>query len=586
MTNIRAHSLTVGLTTALLMAAMGSCQPSKTGPLDPVDGGDAQRNECSGGGDCRGQCDPLIGCDCSGANGRTAGDGCAVWEDNLGADNLASLQRFALSQAVSVVTGSFGVPQTLQDESYVPLTVGTVHYGWSFLTGLEVMVRVHPDLVERLPESPQWVVAFSQHHPNTWEHDERHVWGNAVVVVPQQEAAAFPEAMGYRTEPTSKVAVVRITGQDEYRTTFEVIDALQGTFPTTFCDNWYASWELPYPEVSGDDWIASVFGLTEYPDGVVLGSVYDFRPASPEQLSLVKDALADSTPLYDKEQLRAERDGLLAGIRFHHSPWIFSSVVSGLAGECCTGAGGTFVQHDVSEVLRGEAPPTRFVTGGHGYYGEEDCGDPFLHGLSAIVDPSDLMKSPFDCLEYPDMDSWDANAPQITSGVTVRTPNTAQNRAQVEGWLAASAPLYQLYPPDAEVPDEALKQDFQNAPWSHPIEAVKAFVMATHIVLLQVDEVAYNVQQGAHEVIFSTTFSTHEYDHLVRYSIKLAFRCGDPRLLEVGSRWIGGLVLVDPWMFNPDEQPILDRSFLIPGTLVPEEQMSGQLESDLAYYLN
>ena len=431
------------------------------------------------------------------------------------------------------------------------------------------------------------MVAFSQHHPSTWEQDERPAWGNVLALVPETEIDAFNEVIGYRTEAASMVAVVRIVDQDEYRTTFEVVDALAGTFPATFQDNWYASWALPYPGVSEEElWIVSVFGLTEYPDDVILGTVHDLRSATPAQLSAVKAVLAAPSPLYDREQLRTTRDELLAGIRFHHSPWVVSSVVSGLAMECCTGAGGTFIQHDISETLGGADTPPRFVTGGHGYYGEEDCGDPFLHGLSDLVDPSEHMEAPFDCLEYPAMDSWDAYGPPIGSVVTARLQTTAASRAKVEGWLAASTPLYHLCPPKAEVPGQSLEQNPQNAPWSLPKDAAEAFMTATHIVLLEIDEVTYNDELASYEVIFSTTFSTHEYDHLQRYAVKLAFRCGDPRLLEPASRWIGGLVLVDPWYFGSEEGPDLSRSFLIPGALVPESEMSAQLESDLAYYLN
>jgi len=410
-----------------------------------------------------------------------------------------------------------------------------------------------------------------------------------MALVPEAEAAAYSQSTGYRVEPTTMVAVVRIAEQDEYRTTFEVVDALRGTFPATFMDNWYASWNLPYPGVpEGEEetWLASVFGLTEYPDGVILGSIYDFRPATPENVSAISAALAAPHSAYDKDQLRAMRENLHAGLRFHYSPWVVSSLVSGLAMECCTGAGGTFVEHEIAQFLRGESAQSGFVTGGHGYYGGEDCGDPFLHGLNGLVDPYEFMETPFDCLEYPAMDSWDANGPHISSGVAVRLPTTPANRVMVDGWLEASPPLYQLFQPDEEVPEEALVQDSVNAPWSQPMDAAEAFLAATHIMLFQIEEVTLDDELEAHRVIFSTTFSTHEFDHLERHFIKLSFRCGDPRLLQPGSRWIGGFVLLDSWSFSPGEVPDLTRSVLIPGALVPEAEMNGQLESDLSNYLN
>jgi len=582
----------VGLLVVLLAWAVGGCQVRETVVPVCLDGTDVRPGGCEPRHDCFAPHDQQPGCECGRADvclpDEVAADFCAAWDVDLDETNLASLRRFALSQALAVVTGSFGEPRVLQGDSYVPLSVEEVHYGWSFLVGLEVMVRVHPELIDGLQESPRWVVGLTQSHPSDWEQDQRPVWGNVLTLLPQADAGPFADVIGYRTEPAPMVAVVRIVAQDEYRTTFEVVDALAGTFPPTFQDNWYASWDLPYPGFQEEDetWIVSVLGLTEYPDDVIVGSVYDIRLATPEHLSVVNAALTASSPLVEREHLLAVREEIHTGIRFHHAPWVVSSVVSGLAMECCTGAGGTFVQHEISETLLGSDTPPRFVTGGHGYYGDEDCGDAFLQGLETMVDPSEHMETPFDCLEYPAGDSWDANAPNISSGVSVRLPATAADRPKVEAWLAASAPLYQLYPPQAEVPEQALEQDPANAPWSLPMDAVEAFVTATHIALLEIEEVTYDEALDVYEVVFSTTFSIHEYDHLERHSIKLAFRCGDPRLLEVGSRWIGGLVLVDPWYFGAEEGPALERSFLIPGALVPEAEMNSQLESILAYYLN
>ncbi len=535
--------------------------------------------------------EPRAPCDCPGSGDcapELVSDGfCPLWNADLAAANRSSLRRFALSRAQAVVTGTFGSPRSLQEDSYVPMTIQTVHYVWSFLEGLEVMVRIHPERIEALPDSQSWVVALTQSHPNDWEQDPRPVWGNVLTLLPEADAGPFMEVMGYRVEPQHMVAVVRVAAQDEYRTRFEVVNALSGTFPASFEDNWYASWNLPYPAVSEDEqWIVSVLGLTEYPDDLVIGSVLDIRAATPAELGTVGAALLAPGLRIDRDALIEKRDRIRVGIRFHHAPWVTSSLVSGMAGECCTGAGGTFIQHDVFEALRGEELPPRFITGGHGYYGDEDCGDAFLHGLESLVDPAEHMWAPFDCLEYPLRDSWDAAGPAISSSVSVRLPGTTETRERVEGWLSASAPLYQLYPLDTEVPIEALEQDPMNAPWSLPMDAAEAFLVATHIVLLQIEEVEYDEALDAQRVRFSTTFSIHEYDHLERHDIELIFRCGDPRLLEVGAGWIGGLVMVDPVSYGADQEPVLHRSFLVPGALVPESELNSQLESTLATDLN
>jgi hypothetical protein len=84
----------------------------------------------------------------------------------------------------------------------------------------------------------------------------------------------------------------------------------------------------------------------------------------------------------------------------------------------------------------------------------------------------------------------------------------------------------------------------------------------------------------------SSTFSLAEYEHLARHTFELAFRCGDPRLTQVGIRWVGGLVTLEPYGDDPSGKPNLASAFLIPGALVPEGEVGGQLESYLAQLLN
>ena len=263
-----------------------------------------------------------------------------------------------------------------------------------------------------------------------------------------------------------------------------------------------------------------------------------------------------------------------------------SSVVVGLAEECCTGAGGTYVDNEVTGVLQGAAAGSRFITGGHAYYGDEECGDAFVLGLDELVDPTEVAPEGFDCLAPPTASSWDPFGAAVVSPVNVGLPLTDANRQAVESWVAASEPLYQLYDLKADVPPEAVVQDPADMPWSVPVDAVEAFLMATHIVLFTVKEATYDPAADLHRVIVSTTFSIYEYEHLVKYDAALVFRCGDPRLLLPGSRWIGPLVLLDSWSYDPAAGPALEQAFLIPGVLLPESVMSSQLESDLSYYLN
>lgn len=534
------------------------------------------------------KCDLLESCDCETPRGPDCsaepGDFCAMWEEDLAQSNLESLRRFALFVATSVVEGEFGQTAKFQGDHYASLTVDKVHYGWSFLAGMTVWVRVPEQILDSLGKSAQWTVSLSSSHPSQWEQDADPAWSNAIAVIPEEETAGLSDLVTYRSHDTTHVAVVRIVEQDEYRTTFEVLDALKGTFPEKFSDNWYHSWNLPYPPVSDNEWVASVYGLTEYPEGQVVGSVYDFRPATPEKLALVKSVLAHPQVEFDSAQLQTARQRLHVGLRFHYSPTVLTSVITGRAEECCTGAGGTFIQHEITETLKGETDLSWFITGGHAYYGPEECGDRFVQGLGTLLDPSGIVDELFDCLEYPYADSWDAWGEPISSPLSVQLPASEENLADVASWLSSSPPLYQLHAPNADLGDSIPPQDAENALWSHPLDAATAFLYATHIAVFTIEQVTHSASLDAWEVLISTTFSVHEYDHLEVFFAKLAFRCGDARLLEEGARWIAPFVLDSSWSFASEKEPNYSRILMLPGVLIPEAQISDQLESKLSYF--
>lgn len=549
------------------------------------------------------ECPDAAPCECPGLDATPIGDAaedatpdlCAAQAADLDSANLvASLRRFALHRGVAVLEGTFGAVTEAQVGAVAPFTVTKVHRGWRFLEGVTAAVEVPDGFEPASAPGSAWVVAMSQSRPIPWDHADLPWWGTVLTLVPAIEAGAFADVTGYHADDAPLVAVVRVAAQDPYRTTFEVVDALKGTFPPTFADNWLAEWGLPYPAPDAQAlYVASVYGLTHYPaEDLWLGSVLDFRRADAGVIAEVKAAIARPALPFDRDALRATRDEILTGFRFYRSATVVASQVTGFAGECCTNAGGTFVEHAVLETLKGDAGD-RFVLGGHGYYGDETCGDAFLVGLDAWVDPAAIGDG-FDCLDYPAGSSWDAYGPDISSSQRVRLPLTPTNEQKVATWLAASPPLYQLHEPPApstveggaEVPPEAIAQDSSNAPWSAPHDALEAFTIANVLILFTIDQVTHDAESGVTRVTASSTFSLYEYEHLARHAFQLAFRCGDPRLTQVGSRWVGGLVMLDPYGYDPTGEPNLASAFLIPGALLPEGEVSGQLESDLAQLLN
>ena len=521
--------------------------------------------------------------------GEPAQDFCGAWESSLEIANLDSLTRFALYDATAIVQGTFGETLEANNDLYGLLTITQIHYGWGFLTGTQVWVRLHPDLEAALPDAQEWVVPLTSHHPSQWEAHEIPVWSNAMTMFPASESSSYGEYIGYLPHRTANIAVVRIIDQDEYRTTFEVLDALKGSFPDTFSDNWYFSWNLPFPDPGDSDdqlYIVSTHGLTEYPDDVVLGTVYDMRVWTPENLANVKNAISNPVTLFEKAQLQEGRKRLHTSLAFHYSPTVLKTLVTGIAGECCTGAGGTFIQHDVADVLKGATDVPWFITGGHAYYGPEQCGDGYLIGTGTLLDPSEIVTVPFDCQDYPNDDWWDAWGPPISSPLSVQLEATPENSADLQNWLASPPPVYQLHPLSAEPEEASLLQEAETALWSNPMDAVTGFMFATHIALFTVEQAVHNPVLDAWEVTISTTFSIHEYDHLEVHQAKLVFRCGDPRLLQEGARLIAPFILSGQWSFASEKEPDYSRMLILPGVLIPESQMTSQLESNLAYYLS
>jgi hypothetical protein len=77
--------------------------------------------------------------------------GCAAWEADLAVANLASLRRFALDRAVSVVEATIaGAPVPAEGRSWVPIRIDAVRRGWSFLAGTEVRVEEYEHLPRHL----------------------------------------------------------------------------------------------------------------------------------------------------------------------------------------------------------------------------------------------------------------------------------------------------------------------------------------------------------------------------------------------------------------------------------------------------
>ena len=593
------RSRVFGALTVLVAGLLGGCSDSAAGDVPQADtvsgGGDASDSSVDGtdGGDAA-EGDTVTADtnatesgdvpegDADGVDGSDSGDTtelptqCTPWEGNLEASNRTSVREFGFRHSTAVVVGTMGETVMVGDQPYAPLLIESVTYGWTFLVGAKGLVPLAPGLT--VPPGTRWAVGVSQSHPVPWEQHPTMYFGNVVTMAPLEDTQKLSESMGYRAHGTAVVAVVRVSAQDEYRTTFEVVETLRGEPPASFQDNWYADWGLTYPAKSDELFIASANGVWEVPGGDQVGSVIDWRPATEAYLAEVKAAIAADDEEAKKAALKASHEALVRSYRFQRARFVVSAVVTGLADECCTGAGGTYVGYEAKEVLRGEEVPKDFILGGHAYYGPERCGDALLLGLDAFGD-GPTAGEPFTCNEpafVPSLESAWGHA---------RLEATADNRVTVGHWVDAPPPLFQLYAVDEPVGPENVAQTAADLPWSPRFDAAEAFHMSTEIILLTVDKVT-SKEGHYHEVLFTTTYSRYEYEHLEKHQVKLAFSCGDDRLLTVGSRWVAPMLRLEAVTYQPGEPPDPSRGFLIPGVLLPESEMTDQLANYLVQYLH
>ncbi|MBI5494932.1 MAG: hypothetical protein HY904_07870 [Deltaproteobacteria bacterium] len=507
-------------------------------------------------------------------------DLCALLARDNTANAIHSVRAFAAEHAASLVQVRADAPRRIGELHFADVTVETVLYGWGFLAGIRATVALEPAQAALVTAGSRWVVALSDARAVTWDQTALPTWGNITALIPADEQSAYADSLAWR--PRALVAVVRIVARDEYRVTFDVVDVLRGTFPGRFSDNWLASWRLPYPDPSAATYILSTDGLGTAPGDVVLGSVMDLRPATEAALAMVRAALAQA-PADARAELRARRDAWLTGYRFHSAPVVVGATVTGRAEECCTNAGGTYVAHQVSSVMRGGAAELAgFVTGGHAYYGGEQCGDSALFGLRALLPQGvNALSAGFDCLTGGGMDP--APGQNLVSPVEVVLAGTPENRTRVAAWVASSPPVYRLHAPDTPLAEGDLEQNPAAAPWSTPVDAAHAYMSGTYAARFRV--VSATRLGSAWRTRISTTLTLYEYAHLARREFDLFFACGEPALQQPGSRWVGAFEMLDPPSWDPAQTPAVTRGFLVPGSILPEHAMTAQLESDLARYL-
>lgn len=470
--------------------------------------------------------------------------------------NDFAIHDLGLELAHSVVEGDVGPPELTDSGLRARMHIDAVWQGLFFLEGSDVWVHFADGDVGSLALPGRLVVGFDGNRLPTYDDRREATWWSTLVAFPAGKWSS-PLASTFRSALASHVAVVRIAEQDEDRTRLAVVDVLKGELPDSVLVNWSRrTFAVEFPAPGDGTFIAS-FDHVEYSDTVRahLGALRDLRPATEAMLSTARTEIARPYPTIHASYIARNARDYRTRWSFKLAEHVVATSVDGLAGECCTGAGGTYVQHAITEYLQGASDRSACIVGGHAYYSDERCGDRFVLAIDQLDATQATNPGPLTC--EPFTSAWESGVPTVA----VRGRVAADRRDEVVTWLRSPHPIYRL----GETPVvEPLPGP--DALWSKDLGLQPALAAATHLARLKIVEVTE--RGGGHEVTFETTFSPRVYDHLPVHRVSMAFECGDPRWFRVGAEYLAPIILSEsaPWQ-RPDFE--LERGFVVPGVLLP-----------------
>jgi len=386
-------------------------------------------------------------------------------------------------------------------------------------------------------------------------------WWTKRVVISASDRDTYAGELAYHVTPSALVAIVELDTNDSHQARFHVLESLAGEFPAAEIYDGWSNDGSPFPGASSTRYIAT-FSDVAYVEAAHQygGSILDFRPETPEARAMVIGAIARAREPWDGAALLDFAKYYRMSWQFHRAPDVVATTVYGIAGECCTNAGGTFVAHDINTDLRGTAGVDFLIRGGHAYYSDEKCGDALILGTEDLGHTGTGEAPALECTDTGG--SLDTSFP--TDRVLVELPDSPANRARTVEWIGADEPNYLLHTEDESLAPKPAPSEARAAPWSAPSAVDHALVSAPLAWLRIVRAVAV---PGGHEVTIDTTFSPYTFDHLPVHRMKLAFTCGDPRLLREGSEWLAPIVSDG---FPSDSGAARAQgAFIVPGVLLP-----------------
>jgi hypothetical protein len=245
--------------------------------------------------------------------------------------------------------------------------------------------------------------------------------------------------------------------------------------------------------------------------------------------------------------------------------------LAGVAAECCTGAGGTFFANNVTEALRGDMPAAPVVTGGHGIFSEDSCGDRFLLAMRSVATASTGSLADYTCGSRPTSQVTESTP---TSAIEIRLPATPANRDDVALWLRSATPLLRLHASGVAAPAGAFTPPSAPAVLSVPVPALTAIQARHQLILVTIVDVQQQPGGGA-TIRVRTPFYHQELAHLANVEATLFVPCADPRLLQVGRRWVAAVIGSGSFSGTTTDAATYlaqQRLMLVPGFLIPAER--------------
>ena len=492
---------------------------------------------------------------------------CSAWTADLAAQNQDAMELHGFFNARAIVEGTLGARFEEGGSSWARFTVDKVRAGVAFLEGREVAIAMGPALHAMFGAGASVVLGLSTVRPYTQSGVSLPTWNNLLVITKKDQLRLPDEALGFRAWQTPDIAVVRVREllPNVEQIVFDVVESLAGSLSAPYYAHW-GSTGGPVPLQVGDELVA----------GVAIGQeLIELRPNNADERARALRGIAAAAPGGFAPRYRAELDAAAAEAVRYRLAWTFGSAiwvvgteVTGLSSECCTNAGGTFFANVVTDTLRGTLPAGLVLTGGHGVFNDDACGDRFLYAMRSLA-----TQAPGSLVGYA-CPRGTQTTQSVASGAEARLPATPGNRNDVDLWVRSAPPLLRLFPPTTAAPPGVFAPPSPPAVWSAPTPALTALLARHYLALLTILDVQPQ-PGGGYSIRVSTPFWPRDLPAMTVRQATLHVPCADPRLLQVGQRWVGAVIGPEPFSGATGEAgPQLDvqRLMVIPGFLLPGDR--------------